>query len=44
MEDSAEIGRKLVLGRQAIMEIEEKINKVHHEVNGFAQNTKNDRI
>ncbi len=39
--DSVEIGKKLVLGRQAIIEIEERINKVYHEINSFAQKTKN---
>jgi hypothetical protein len=39
--DSVEIGKKLVLGRQAIIEVEEKINKVYHEINSFSQKTKN---
>ena len=39
--DSVEIGKKLVLGRQAIIEVEEKINKVYVEINSFAQKTKN---
>lgn len=36
-----EIGKKIVLGRQSIIEIEEKINKVYHEISSFAQKTKN---
>ena len=39
--DSAEIGRKLVIARQAIIELEEKINKTHFELNKFFTDTKN---
>ena len=39
--DSAELGRRLVIGRQAIIELDEKINKTHHEMNNFFTETKN---
>jgi hypothetical protein len=39
--DSAEVGRKLVIGRQAILEVEEKILKVHSDMNKFVEETKN---
>ncbi len=39
--DSAELGRKLVIGRQAIIEVDEKINKTHFEMNKFFSETKN---
>jgi hypothetical protein len=40
MKDSAEVGRKLVLGRQALIEMDEKILKVKHDMNKFIQETK----
>ncbi len=41
LNDSVEIGKKLVLGRQCIIDIEEKINGVYQEINKFAEKTKN---
>lgn len=41
--DSAELGRRLVIGRQAILELEEKVLKVKHDINNFIQETKNEK-
>jgi hypothetical protein len=41
--DTAEVGRKLVLGRQALMELDDKVLKVKHDMNNFFEETKNKR-
>jgi hypothetical protein len=41
--DTAEVGRKLVLGRQALMELDDKVLKVKHDMNKFFEETKNKR-
>jgi hypothetical protein len=41
MIDSAEIGRKIVVGKQALIEIEEKVNKAQFEMNKFFTETRN---
>lgn len=38
--DSVEVGRKVVLGRQALIQIEEKINKVQMDMYSFIDKTK----
>lgn len=43
MVDSAEIGRKLVIGRQALLEIDEKVNKVQLTLNEHFTKTRNDK-
>jgi hypothetical protein len=39
--DSAEIGKKIVIAKQALIEIEEKVNKTHFEMNKFFTETRN---
>ena len=41
--DNAEVGRKLVLGRQSILELDDKILKVQYDMNKFFEETKNTR-
>jgi hypothetical protein len=41
LEDSSEVGRKLVLGRQALLDMDDKILKVKHDINNFVTQTKN---
>lgn len=41
MVDTSEVGRRLVLGRQAILELDDKILKVKHDMNKFIEETKN---
>jgi hypothetical protein len=41
MVDSAEIGRKIVIAKQAIIEIEEKVNKAQFDLNNFFTETRN---
>lgn len=40
MQDTAEVGRKLVAGRQALIEIDDKVLKVKHDMNKFIEETK----
>jgi hypothetical protein len=41
LSDTAEVGRRLVLGRQSILELDDKILKVQHNMNKFFEETKN---
>lgn len=41
LEDTAEVGRRLVLGRQALLELDDKILKIKHDMNKFFEETKN---
>jgi hypothetical protein len=40
LSDSAEVGRRLVLGRQALLDLDDKILKVQHDMNKFFEDTK----
>lgn len=40
--DSAEVGKLLVVGKQSLIELEEKILNVHNEMNKHFQNSRND--
>ncbi len=41
LHDTAEVGRRLVLGRQALLDLDDKILKVKHDMNKFFEETKN---
>jgi hypothetical protein len=40
LEETAEVGRKLVLGRQALLELDDKILKIKHDMNKFFEDTR----
>lgn len=40
--DSAELGRKLVIGRQSLLDLDDKILKVKNDMNKFFEDTRSD--
>ncbi len=40
LNDTAEVGRRLVLGRQSLIDLDDKILKVQHDMNKFFEETR----